>query len=103
MADHTKPRTWRGLALILTMALLLVTGCQSSKDSGSSHGSGDAPAAVTSGPKTTTANSTGSASSEKLCGTPPCVRFMSRGDTKNLSETLTDHPIASTVALHLAL
>lgn len=100
MADHTKPRTWRGLALILTMALLLVTGCQSAKDSSSSHGSGGAAAAVVSDPKTAQHSSE---SSEKLCGTPPCVRYLSRGDTKTLSQTLTDHPVASTIALHVAL
>lgn len=106
MADHTKPRTWRGLALILTMALLLVTGCQSSKDSSGSPGSGGAAAAVATDPKTSQHSSEGSNSSdssEKLCGTPPCVRYLSRGDTKTLSQTLTDHPVASTIALHVAL
>ncbi|MBW8804695.1 MAG: hypothetical protein AUG49_08140 [Catenulispora sp. 13_1_20CM_3_70_7] len=102
MADRTKPRTWRGLALILTMALLLVTGCQSDKDSSSSHGSGGAAAAVVSDP-TTAKSQGGSDSTEKLCGTPPCVRYVSRSETKTLSETLTDHPVASTVVLHIAL
>ncbi|MFL6117450.1 MAG: hypothetical protein ACJ786_39785 [Catenulispora sp.] len=102
MADHTKPRTWRGLALILAMALLLVTGCQSAKESSSSNGSGGAVAAVPTDPTTTRAQA-GSGSSEKLCGTPPCVRYLSRGDTKTLSGTLTDHPVASTVVLHIAL
>lgn len=98
MADHTKPRTGRGLALILTMLLLLVTGCKST-GAESSSGSGGAQAVVATVPAASTTTGT----QEKLCGTPPCVRYMSRSDTKSLSSTLTDHPLASTIALHVAL
>lgn len=101
MADHTMPRTWRGLALIVAMLVLLVTGCQSTggadASSGSGGGTGGAQEAAPGAPPTV------KGSPEKLCGTPPCVRFMSRGDTKSLAGTLKDHPLASTVAVHLAL
>src|SRR4051812_28216697 len=101
MADHTMPRTWRGLALIVAMLVLVATGCQSTggadASSGSGGGNGGARAAAPGAP------SSASKSSEKLCGTPPCVRFLSRGDTKSLADTLNDHPLASTIAVHLAL
>lgn len=102
MADHTKPRTWRGLALIVAMLVLLATSCRStggadaSSDPGGGSGGGAqaaAPAAPTSASK----------SSERLCGAPPCVRYMSRGDTKSLADTLNNHPLASTIAVHIAL
>ena len=40
---------------------------------------------------------------QKICGAPPCVRYVSRGETKTLASTLTEHPILSTVALHTAV
>lgn len=102
MADHTMPRTWRGLALIVAMLVMLATGCQSTggadASSGSGGGTGGAQAAAPAAP-----NTAAKGSSEKLCGTPPCVRFMSRDDTKSLADTLKDHPLASTIAVHLAL
>ncbi|NUR26766.1 MAG: hypothetical protein HOV83_13145 [Catenulispora sp.] len=101
MADHTMRRAWRGVALIVALLVLVVTGCQSTggadASSGSGGGTGGAQAAAPGGP------STQAKSSEKLCGTPPCVRFLSRGDTKTLANTLKDHPLASTIAVHVAL
>ncbi|GAA2025393.1 hypothetical protein GCM10009839_24360 [Catenulispora yoronensis] len=101
MADHTMPRTWRGLALIVAMLMMLVTGCQSTggadASSGSGGGTGGAQAAAPAAPNPA------AKSTEKLCGAPPCVRFMSRSDTKSLADTLKNHPLASTIAVHLAL
>jgi hypothetical protein len=100
MADHTKPRTVRGIALLVTLLLLLATGCKSTgSDTSSNSGSGGAPAAAATGPATS--ESTGTP--EKLCGAPPCVRYLSRSDTKTLADTLHDHPVASTIAVHAAL
>jgi hypothetical protein len=97
MADHTSARSRTGLALILTLLLLFVAACQSNADSGSSSsGSSGGTTAVA-----TAAPTTGEA--QKICGAPPCVRYVSRGDTKTLATTMTDHPILSTVALHAAV
>ncbi|NUR58313.1 MAG: hypothetical protein HOV87_06410 [Catenulispora sp.] len=107
MADHTKPRTWRGLALLVAMVVLLATSCRStggadasSQSGGGSGGTGGAQAAAPAAPSNSASTSK---SSEKLCGTPPCVRYLSRGDTKTLADTLNDHPLASTIAVHIAL
>lgn len=93
MADHTSVRGRTGLALILTLLVLFAAACKSSSaDSGSSGGTTVvASSAPTSG------------DAQKICGAPPCVRFVSRGDTKTLSSTITDHPVLSTVALHAAV
>ncbi|WP_194896744.1 hypothetical protein [Catenulispora pinisilvae] len=95
MADHTNARGRTGLALILTLLMLFATACKSTADSGSSSSS--------SGGTTAVASSAPSHDATKVCGTPPCERFVSRGDTKTLANTLTDHPILSTVALHAAV
>ncbi|WP_194920045.1 hypothetical protein [Catenulispora rubra] len=100
MADHTSARTRGGLALILTLLLVFAAACKSTADSSSGSGSsggssGGTTVVVSSAPTTGDA--------QKICGTPPCVRFLSRGDTSTLSSTVSDHPILSTVALHAAV
>ena len=84
------------LALMLTMLVLAVTaGCSTMSAADSSSGSGGSSAVVSTAPS--------ASGPQKVCGTPPCVRFLSRGDTKTLSGTLTDHPVISAVAVHLAV
>lgn len=98
MAEHTSVRRRTGLALILTLLLVFAAACKSTADSGSSSGSsgGTSVVAASSAPTTT-------AEAQKICGAPPCVRFVSRGNTKTLSTTIADHPVLSTVALHAAV
>jgi hypothetical protein len=98
MADHTSVRGRTGLALILTLLLLFAAACKSTADS-SSSGSGSGGAAAVASSSATSS----SGEAQKICGTPPCVRFVSRGDTSTLSSTIADHPILSTVALHAAV
>lgn len=99
MADHKTARSRTGLALILALLVVFAAACKSTSDSSSSDsGSGGTSAVASAAP--TTASST---EAQKICGTPPCVRFVSRGDTKTLSSTIADHPILSTVALHAAV
>ncbi|MEY9893489.1 hypothetical protein ABIA35_008654 [Catenulispora sp. MAP12-49] len=97
MGEHTAARSRAGLALILTVLMLFVAACQSTADSDSSSGSSGGTTVVAA----SSAPTTGQA--QKICGAPPCVRFVSRGDTKTLSTTIADHPILSTVALHAAV
>jgi hypothetical protein len=97
MADYKTVRSRTGLALVLTLLMLFAAACKSTgSDSSSNSGSSGGTSVVAS-----TAPSTGTP--QNICGTPPCVRFISRGDTKTLSSTLSDHPILSTVALHAAV
>lgn len=96
MADPTIVRSRTGLALVLTLLLLFAAACKSTADS-SSSGSG------TGGSSAVAAASTSNSDTEKICGAPPCVRFVSRGDTKTLSSTIANHPVLSTVALHAAV
>ncbi|MEY9933021.1 hypothetical protein ABH926_007674 [Catenulispora sp. GP43] len=96
MGDYTAARNRAGLALILSALMLFVAACQSTADSSSSSGSSGGTTVVVSSAPTT-------GEAQKICGVPPCVRFISRGDTKTLSTTIADHPILSTVALHAAV
>ena len=42
-------------------------------------------------------------SSVAICGVPPCDKYLSRSDTRTLDSTISNHPLASAVALHLAV
>lgn len=96
MTEHTSVRSRSGLALILTLLLMFAAACRSTADSdSSSSGSSGGTTVVASAPTTS--------ETQKICGTPPCVRYVSRGDTKTLSDTIAEHPILSTVALHAAV
>jgi|GEM_PF-4254057 hypothetical protein len=98
MAEHTSVRRRTGLALILTLLLVFAAACRSTADSGSSSsGSSGGTSVVAASSAPTTAEA------QKICGAPPCVRFVSRGNTKTLSTTIADHPVLSTVALHAAV
>ena len=99
MAEHTNVRRRTGLALILTLLLVFAAACKSTADSGSSSpGSSGGMSVVASASSSPTSDQ-----AQKICGAPPCVRFISRGDTKTLSSTITNHPVLSTVALHAAV
>lgn len=98
MADHKTVRSRSGLAVILALLLVFAAACKAPDDS-SSSGSGSGSGGTTA---VAAASSTGG-ETQKICGTPPCVRFVSRGDTKTLSSTIAGHPILSTVALHAAV
>jgi hypothetical protein len=96
MNDDLSGRSRNVLVLILAMVLLLfAAGCGSASDADSSSAAGDTSAVTSAAPTT--------GPPQKICGTPPCVRFVSRGDTKTLSSTLNDHPIISAVAVHVAV
>jgi len=41
--------------------------------------------------------------SAKICGTPPCDKYLSRGTTRTLDKALSGHPIASAIAMHLVI
>jgi hypothetical protein len=100
MADYTSARSRTGLALILALLVVFAAACKSTSDSASSDsGSGGGSSVVAS--SAPIASSSGQA--QKICGSPPCVRFVSRGDTKTLSSTIAEHPVLSTVALHAAV
>ena len=38
-----------------------------------------------------------------VCGTPPCDKYLTRGETRSLDHAISDHPIASGIALHLVV
>ena len=101
MAEHTSVRRRTGLALILTLLLVFAAACKSTADSGSSSSGSSGGTSVVAASSASSAPTTGEA--VKVCGAPPCVRFVSRGNTKTLSTTIADHPVLSTVALHAAV
>lgn len=106
MRDHRLPAARRGtrrmgptrlralLAALMTLLLLsTVTACASGfPDSSTTSG--------TSAGKTTSATDTDG--SIKLCGLPPCTRFVSRAEVKKLNTDVTQHTIASAVVWKVA-
>lgn len=107
MADHTTVRGRSGLALILTVLLLFAAGCKSTADSSSSSGSGSSggtsAVAAPSSARSSAPSAPTTGDAQKICGAPPCVRYISRSSTSTLATTVADHPILSTVALHAAV
>lgn len=101
MAEHTRVRRRAGLALILTLLLVFAAACRSTADSGSSSSGSSGGMSVVASASASSSPATGEA--QKICGAPPCVRFISRGDTRTLATTIADHPVLSTVALHAAV
>jgi hypothetical protein len=89
------------MAAILALLLFTTAACKST--SSSADGSNPKPAGVAA--TSTVANSAqGTASSDtKICGTPPCMRFVSRSETKTVADTAGAHPLLSSVALHLVV
>lgn len=90
--DHARQNP-RRLLLAALLALLLVAsaGCRST--GAQSDGSGDR-GAVAAAPNPSADSDT------KLCGTPPCMRFVSRSQTKTIADTVGAHPFLSSVAMH---
>jgi hypothetical protein len=85
------PRALISLPALLALTLTLTTACRSTA---TADGSGGAPGAAAA-PAPAISDQT------KLCGTPPCMRFLSRSETRTLQDTFTNHPIASAVAVHV--
>lgn len=87
------------LTLLTAFTLVFATGCQSTA-SGNAVGSAAAnPASAPAGAQNTA--QTTAPDTTKLCGTPPCMRFVSRSETNTLEDTFTNHPIISAVAVHV--
>jgi hypothetical protein len=97
----TPPRSRTLIALLTVLAL--ATGCRSTGGDSASGPAGDIGAAATPQNPTTAPAGQQAASPDttRLCGTPPCMRFASRSETRTLEDTLTNHPIVSAVAVHV--
>lgn len=78
--------------LLIALLVAMAAACTSA-------GSGSSGTSVRMVPATATAGT--GASDAKLCGTPPCMRFISRSDTKTIARTVANHPLASTIVVHL--
>lgn len=103
MAENKSARTRGGLALILTLLMVFAAACKSTADSSSGSGSSGGSGGSSGGTTVVASSAPAGGDAQKVCGAPPCVRFLSRGDTSTLSTTVSDHPILSTVALHAAV
>ena len=85
------------LAAMLALLVLLTSACRST--AASSGAQQVNPAQVHHAAPATTAPS-GAASDTQICGTPPCMRFVSRSETKTVADTVSAHPLLSAVVLH---
>jgi hypothetical protein len=97
--EHARRTPYRLLlAAVLALVLIASAGCRSSATSTDrpAGAAQAAPAATSSAPST-------AASDTKVCGTPPCMRYVSRSDTKKIADTVGAHPYISGVALHLVV
>lgn len=92
-ADRARIRRRFALLLSICLALASVTGCAAM-----SQGKGTTPDQLQA-----PAQSSAPVSSAPTCGVPPCDKYLSRGDTRTLANTISDHPIASALVLHLAV
>jgi hypothetical protein len=82
------------LAAMLALLVLVTSACQSTaKAAGAQQVD---PAQVHNVAPTTSRP----ASDTQICGTPPCMRFVSRSETKTVADTVSAHPILSAVVLH---
>jgi hypothetical protein len=90
---HNPPKPTRLRILIAALLALLLVSTVTACASGFANSSSGAD-------KTTAAADT--AGSLKLCGTPPCTRFMSRHDVKKLNTEITEHRVVSAVVWKLA-
>lgn len=46
---------------------------------------------------------TAPAAQAAVCGTPPCDKYLTRSETRDLDHAVSGHPIASAIALHLVV
>ena len=83
------------VAAVLALLLFAAASCKSTGSSADGSPQQPAGAGVTA---TSTADS-----DTKICGTPPCMRFVSRGDTQKIADTAGAHPLVSSLALHLVV
>jgi hypothetical protein len=102
---------------LLALLLIATAGCQSTavRSDGPPGHAGNLPAVAGGptaagptggGPTAAKSNSDtgGTASSDtKVCGTPPCMRFVSRSETQTIADTVGAHPFLSSVATHLVV
>lgn len=87
-------RRWPALLLSICLALAALTACDPTAGN-SAPDQLQAPAQSSA--------AAGSSSSTKLCGIPPCDRYLSRSHTRTLANTITDHPLVSALALHVVV
>jgi predicted RNA-binding Zn ribbon-like protein len=87
------------IAAVLALLLFATAACKSSSSNADSGSPKPAGAGVTA-----TSTAAGTASSDtRICGTPPCMRFVSRSETKTVADTAGAHPLLSAVALHVVV
>jgi hypothetical protein len=48
-------------------------------------------------------SSSAHASPAATCGTPPCDKYLSRSETRDLDHAVTDHPTVSAIAMHIVV
>ena len=89
------------LALLAVLVLALATGCQSTAGGSSFGGSGSGGSSTSGGEAAAGKPPQATQDTTRLCGKPPCMRFVSRGETRTLEDTFTNHPIVSAVAVHV--
>jgi len=87
---HTETVTLRTIALSVLL-MFAVTSCTI------------IPASSSSTPVAQQAGVPSTSTSSKICGTPPCDKYLSRGETRTLDKVLSGHPIASAIAMHLVV
>ena len=92
-------RRWFVLLLSVCLAVAGVAAC-SSVTGNSTPEQVLAPSQAQSSAGVAAASPT---SSVPICGVPPCDKYLSRSDTRTLDSTISNHPLASAVALHLAV
>ena len=92
-------RRWSALLLSTCLAVVGVTACAY----GTQGATPDQIQAPSHAQPSTAASNTDPPLSTPICGTPPCDKYLSRGDTRTLDSTISKHPLASAVALHLAV
>jgi hypothetical protein len=94
-----RTRRWFALPLSIFLAVMSVTACASANRSSTP----DQVQAPAQGQAQSSAAASDPAPSTPICGVPPCDRYLSRSETRTLNSTITDHPIASAIALHVAV
>jgi hypothetical protein len=99
---------WFALALSICLAMACATACVSAAGSSTpdqiqapAQAQSHSPAQSSTG--TAAAAAADPASGARICGVPPCDRYLSRGDTRTLDSAISKHPIASAIALHVAV
>lgn len=86
----------------LCLALALVTASCASATQNKSPAALDPPA-PSSTSAATSPPAAAPASTVAICGSPPCDKYLTRGETRSLDHAVSGHPIASAIALHLVV